>query len=239
MPELTSNTVSGEETTGQQETPKPVIGSENSQASSTSELSPEMVSALSKALTPNIEDIVKRAVQSTKDKRFSDLEKNASAMQKVLTLLNDNGVQIPPAVAQNLRMSELEDAINEIRSGNQRQDTGMSGQQVNQEGGFDAQQYVRDLGLDFNDPDVLGLLSGRYANQYHFEAEASKLALRKAKPVEVTDTVLQPLEGQTQSTKVTPAQLLAAYQKEVAPHRGDIAAVSAIQAKYRKAGLQV
>jgi hypothetical protein len=205
-------------------------------ASSPSALTPDQIKAFSDALKPVIEEVVERKVQSSKDKRFSTLERGESVMREVLATLKSQNVAIPRELEQEL---QLKDYIDQRLAGvAPAGDKSMSGAGANQSGNFNVVEELNSLGLSTNDQDVVKLAGGVYRNADHFRAEARLLALKKAKPSSPSDT-LSPAPVGSPIVKPEAIELIGAYKKEVLANRGKKDAVRAIKEKYRAQGVPV
>jgi len=107
----------------------------------------------------------------------------------------------------------------------------------------DTQQMVaaalNEYGLDPKDPYVAGRLAGQtFTTKEQAELFAARIFRDKA--TNQTNQAQQAANVGMQTLGATDtASLFAAYQAEVAPHRGNVMMVSDIQAKYRKQGLNI
>jgi hypothetical protein len=190
--------------------PKPEF-SEPQSASPTSALSTPTIEELLDS--PAFEDKINRMFKRTTDKRFSKLEKGEQTMTEVLAALKEQGATIPEAVE---REYQLTDYINErisqavpVPQGN-----GMPAAPAKVEGQFDSLAVINSFSLDTNDAEVRELLKGKYRNPDHFNAEAAKLALKKAGKPAPSASSSSPLDGGGTST-----QGLSDAEKEVKASR--------------------
>lgn len=191
------------------------------------------------ALRPIIQAEAKKAAQSVKDVRFSELDK----VKELLAQIKESGGTIPPALEQQVQMQDtIRRTLTEMGVAPVT-DKSMSGATgANQKDDFNTVAELQAVGLDTSVPEVLNLVkdlgAGKFRNPDHFRAEAAKLALKLANPGQVTDTATNPPRGQL-PPRQDEAALRAEYQKAVAPLRGNIEAVSQLQAEYRKKGLPI
>jgi hypothetical protein len=164
--------------------------------SPTSALGPDAIAEISKALLPAIEEQIDRKFKSTTDKRFSKLEKGDKALGEILASLEKQGVQIPAEVKREYDIKDyINQRIEEAREVSQPVDNGMSATGTKSDGRFDALKTIKSLNLDVADPDTVALMKGTYHDAYHFEAEAAKLALRKATKPTAQGSGQPPLGG--------------------------------------------
>lgn len=179
-------------------------------ASPTSKLASEQISAFSKEQEAQLEKIVERAVQSTKDKRFSTLEKSESTLKEVLTQLKAANIPIPPEMERDMQLKEYVDQ--RIASVAPVSDKSMSDAGANQQGNLNVIDELKNLKLDTNDPDVIKLASGHYRSPDHFLAEARGLAIRKSSSLPADTVVTAPVGGVT-PTKMSDSEKDAKYTK--------------------------
>lgn len=192
-------------------------------------------------LTPVIEQIVQRTVQSTKDKRISKLEKAVGL--DLLAELDEQGVAIPKDVRTELRLRELEGrGTPQPAQPAQPVDNGMSQQKA---AVTDAIAELQKHGLDTNDAGFLGILRGKYQSRAEFDLAVSRHVVAKLappKPANPADVVQSP---STTQTTVSAGQLQSNYEQErnqIAQNmRGDakVKALSDLKVKYRQAGLSI
>jgi hypothetical protein len=222
--------------TGEVKLPQPSF-SETTPASSTSAFSPENISALSEALKPVIEDAVERKLQSTKDKRFSALEKGESAMKEVLATLKEQGVQLPPKLEQEFQIKEAVDAALKARGVTPEANKSMSADGVGKQGDqFNVIAELNNYGLSTNDPDVVSLVGGRYQNPDQLRLAMANLALKKAKPSTPSATLSAAPVGDAPKPD-TEKEMIGNYQKEMLAAQGRPEQVRQVMAKYKKLGL--
>jgi hypothetical protein len=209
MAEPVKSTVSGES----QDSGVPTPTFSENPASPTSGLSPEAVAELSKALLPQIEDVIDRKFKSTTDKRFSQLEKGKSALKDVLAELKAQGIEIPKDVERDYALRDYIDQAVSERTVPQKVDNGMSTQTAGATGQFDALSVVKTLNLETTDADVINLLKGSYQNHFQFEAEAAKLALRKLTKPAPSGAGSPPMMGGNGATELSDADKAAKFAK--------------------------
>lgn len=102
-------------------------------------------------------------------------------------------------------------------------------------------EVLTEFKLDPKDTFVASQLQGKqFANRTEAEAFAGRVLRDKLSAPSPNPALGATLPGQPAPTGSTnQAELWAQYQAEVTPHRGNVLAVSDIQSKYRKLGLQV
>ena len=212
---------------GQQDTELPSPEFSEAPVSPTSSLTPEAISELSKALTPIIEDTIDRKFKSTTDKRFSKLDKGNAVLTEVLANLKNQGVSIPKEVERDFALRNYIDERLAEREVSSQTGNGIPQSGVSATEQFDAFAVVNSLGLDTNDAEVRSLLSGKYRSTDKFEAEAAKLALRKAAKPTADATSAAPLAGGSSSQPDTAALTgqLAKLQKDPLKNKVQIAAL--------------
>jgi hypothetical protein len=191
--------------------PKPVF-SESGSVGSTSQLSPDAIAELSKALSPMIEDTVNRAVQSTKDKRFSKLDKVTRDME-VLASLKEQGATIPPEVERDYQLRDYVTQQIDSRLASEPSDNGISQSAPKAAGQFDALTVIKSFGLDTGDAEVIKLMSGTYRNTDHFQAEAAKLAYTRASKPAPSAAGTPPLGGGNAQSSLSETEKEAKYIK--------------------------
>ena len=159
---------------GEQELPTPVFSDQG--ASSTSSGADEIVSKL----LPQIEQIIERKVQSTKDKRISEIEKVLGGRDKILAELEASGVDIPKDVRSELRMRDLEERLaQQTQQPAQKRDDGSSTQKA---AVTEAIAELNKYGLQSNDADFIGLLRGNYKTRAEFDLAVSRHVVNKLAP---------------------------------------------------------
>jgi hypothetical protein len=166
-------------------------------ASSTSSGADEIVSKL----LPQLEQIIERKVQSTKDKRFSELEKVLGGRSKILAELESEGVTIPKEVRTQMQIRELEERL----AGQSTQpapvvDNGLSTQKA---AVTEAIAELKKYELDANDAGFIELLRGKYANRAEFDLKVSRYVVGKLapqKPANPADVVQPPARAGAQGS---------------------------------------
>jgi hypothetical protein len=197
----TEENKSGEQVAGQETgLPNPTF-SEQKAVSSPSALTPEAIEAIAKGLSPMIEEQIERKLQSTKDKRFSTLEKGEGLMRETLALLKNNGVAIPKELEQELALKDYVDQ--RLQAVAPKADAGTSAPAQSQTGALNLVQMLAEFGLNANDPDVLKLAGGTYRNVDHLRAEAAALAINKLKTPSPSSTLAPAQKGMTPGTGLT------------------------------------
>jgi len=218
---------------GEQELPTPSFS--DSGASSTSSGADEIVSKL----LPQLEQIIERKVQSTKDKRISEIEKVLGGRDKILAELEASGVEIPKDVRSELRMRDLEERLTQqTQQPASKRDDGSSTQKV---AVTEAIAELNKYGLDSNDAGFIGLLRGKYANRAEFDLAVTKHVVSKLAPQQPPSPA-----GMVQSPAATRAStpsndaLTSQYKKDMLDARGKGNSFgNAIKEKYRSQGLDV
>jgi len=220
---------------GDQELPTPEFS--ESGVSSTSTGADEIVSKL----TPILEQIVERKVQSVKDKRFSEIEKALGGRAKLLAELEGAGVSIPKEVQSELRLRELEERI--AQTSTQPAQVSDAGPSQQKAAVTEAIAELKKYDLDPNDAGFIELLRGKYANRAEFDLKVSHYVVGKLvpqKPANPADVVQSPARaGATEKSVET---LTTEYQNEMlAAPRGRAGATvrAELKAKYQKQGVPV
>jgi hypothetical protein len=203
--------------------------------SSTSGGADEIVSKL----LPQLEQIIERKVQSTKDKRISEIEKVLGGRSKILAELEEAGVPITKEVRAEMRIRELEERLNQPQS--QPAPASVDGSTQQKAAVTEAIAKLSEYGLSSNDPAFIELLRGKYANRDAFDKAVLSHVVTKIappKPANPADVVQSPARaGATEKSKEA---LQSDYLKEMAGARGKGYQVGdAIKEKYRKQGLNV
>lgn len=117
-----------------------------------------------KALAKEVAALLRPEFQSMKDKRIAKLEK---AVGIDISELEEMGVPIPESVKTEARFRRLEAQAAPVQEVSQGSGTTQDSDRVS--------QVIKEAGLDASRPEVVRLLSGKYRNIDHFEAEAYKL----------------------------------------------------------------
>ena len=194
----------------------------------------ELKATLDKALAKlDAQDGEIRALKSGKDKAVDRLTKDVGPMKETLEKLAKYlGVD-----EEKIRSAEREMIIDELyaeKFGGRQPEQPANGMAASQGKAVDA-SIVKELGLDENDPDVAKVLRESGPDPL----KLAKVAVSKAK-TPAPDPSGAPAMG-TPPALPTDGQeaLAAAYSKEVASLRGNVLAVSQLQAKYRQKGLKI
>jgi len=193
---------------GEQELPTPSFS--DSGGSSTSSGADEIVSKL----LPQLEQIIERKVQSTKDKRISEIEKVLGGRDKILAELEASGVEIPKDVRSELRMRDLEERLSQqaVQPAKVRDD----GSSTQKAAVTDAIAELNKYGLDPNDAGFIGLLRGKYTNRAEFDLAVSKHVVNKLAPQPAPSPAgLTQAPAAARSTN-SGNDIIAAYEKELA-----------------------
>lgn len=193
----TDNQLESSQPGEQGDLPTPEIS--ESGASSTSSGADEIVSKL----LPQLEQMIERKVQSTKDKRISEIEKVLGGRSKILAELESEGVNIPKDVRTQMQIRELEERLAQ-QTGQPAPvvDNGLSTQKA---AVTDAIAKLTEYGLSSNDPAFIELLRGKYQNKDAFDKAVlghvvGKLAPQK--PANPADVVQPPARaGATEKSK--------------------------------------
>lgn len=222
--------------TGEAELPTPTF-------SETSDGSPSAdADAIVSKLQPLIESLVERKVQSTKDKRFSDIEKVLGGRLGLLAELEALGQEIPKEVRSEMRFRELEERLNQTPQPAPVRDDGSSRQKA---AVTDAISELQKYGLDPNDASFIELLRGKYANRAEFDLSIQRHIVNRLappKPASPAGVTQAPATAAPRGEK-TAEQLEEDYQKEAGAilqkKTGDerIRAIANLKQKYRGLGL--
>ena len=179
-----------------------------------------------------VKDEVGKAVQSSKDRRFDKIEKTLSDYQPVLEKVKERLSPEDFATLQrDLEWEEMKRRTGLLTSTSPTEQVGNQQATAAQP----KSDVVKELGLDENDPDVAKVLRESGPDPL----KLAKVAVSKAK-TPAPDPSGAPAMG-TPPALPTDGQeaLAAAYSKEVASLRGNVLAVSQLQAKYRQKGLKI
>jgi hypothetical protein len=170
-------------------------------ASPTSAASPELISAISQALVPTIEEVIERKFKSTTDKRFSKLEKGDSVLKEVLATLKSQNVAIPPEVERDFQIREyIDERLKTVvpEQGKSIPEAGTSQAQTN----FDIVSELKSFDLDANDPAVLKIVSTQHRNPDHLRADLATFALGQSKQTP-SETLSAAPTGGAKTSKLT------------------------------------
>lgn len=214
--------------TGEPELPTPTF-SDQPGASSTSADADAIVSKL----LPQLESIIERKVQSTKDKRISQIEKALGGRLDLLAELESEGVTIPKEVRSELRIRELEERL--TQAAQQPAPVRDAGPSQPKAAAADAITELQKYELDPNDAGFIEVLRGKYTNREAFDLAVTRYIvakLRPTKPASPADVVQAPAKGGATNDV---NGVIADYERELkAIPRGNTNAVSNLRAKYRK-----
>jgi hypothetical protein len=210
--------------TGNQDLPTPEF-SDQPGASSTSADADAIVSKL----LPQLEQLIERKVQSTKDKRISQIEKALGGRLDLLAELEEQGVSIPKDVRTEMQIRELQERINQPASEQPApaRDTGLSHPK---QAVTDAITELQKYELDTNDAAFIELLRGKYANREAFDLKVQQhivSKLKPQKPASIADVVQAPAKGGAAGNKEETSVLvdkLAQYQKFPSKYKAEIEA---------------
>ena len=177
-----------------------------------------------------IKEEVGRATQSTKDKRFSEIEKKLGDFQPVLERFKD--LVSPEKLKEIERDLLFEDMKQRVY--------GQTGETVSagnaQAPAVNAAQVFSSKGLDVNDPRVAVALNKTYSN-----ATDAELAAYKLKESIQSSPSPTPAQSATPlgSAPVAPdaSALKQSYIQEVTAARGNKSLIRGIQQKYQQQGL--
>lgn len=180
--------------TGNQELPTPEFSEQAT--SSTSSGADEIVSKL----LPHLEQIIERKVQSTKDKRISEIEKVLGGRSKILAELQAAGVEVPKDVLTDMRLRELEEQRTDPTT--QRETVSDNGLSQQRTAVTEAIAELEKYELDQNDSAFLELLRGKYQNRAAFDLAVQRHIVNKLKPTKpanLADVVQAPASARNHS----------------------------------------
>lgn len=181
--------------------------------------------AIVSKLTPILEQLVDRKVQSVKDKRFSEIEKVLGGRSKLLAELEASGVEISKDVRSELRMRDLEEQLSQQPARpTQVSDAGPSQQR---QAVTEAVAELTRYGLSSNDPQFIELLRGQYSNPDAFKAKVTGYVLGKVAPQpppSPAGLVQSPAASTSKGNDVGPLIAeLSVWQKEPTKYKAQIA----------------
>ena len=203
-----------------------------------SSTSTDNADAIVSKLTPILEALIEKKVQSTKDKRFSRLEQALGGRLDMLAELENEGVTIPKDLKSDMRVRDLEERLTQLTTP-QPAPVVDAGTSTTRQAVTDAVAELKNHNLDPNDADFIDLLRGNYSNRDAFDNKVARYVLGKVSPhpaspagvVQSAATGGQPVKGRE--------ALKADYVKELQAVRGSKASVKAVQAKFKAQGLDV
>jgi hypothetical protein len=217
---------------GEQELPTPSFSDQAT--SSTSTGADEIVSKL----LPQLEQMIERKVQSTKDKRISEIEKALGGRSKILAELEEAGVPITKEVRAEMRIRELEERLTQPPTQPaQAVDAGPSTQKA---AVTDAIATLKRHELDPNDPAFIELLRGKYANRDAFDKAVLGHVVTKLappKPANPADVVQAP--ARAGATEKSVDALTDEYKQKVKAARGNRSEISRLRGEYAGKGVNV
>ena len=184
-------------------------------------------------LTPILEQLVERKVQSTKDKRLSKIEKALGGRLDLLAELEEAGVEIPKETRTEMRLRELEEQ--RTQSSTQPAPVRVDGSTQQKAAVTEAIAELNKYGLSSDDADFLNLLRGQYSNRAAFDLEVQRHIVKKIappKPANPADVVQSPATGKADS-----GDLMVEYQNRAQKVRGN--ALIELKMEYRKKGLDI
>jgi hypothetical protein len=188
-------------------------------------------------LLPQLEQIIERKVQSTKDKRISEIEKVLGGRSKILAELEEAGVPITKEVRAEMRIRELEERLNQPQS--QPAPASVDGSTQQKAAVTEAIAKLSEYGLSSNDPAFIELLRGKYANRDAFDKAVLSHVVTKIappKPANPADVVQSPARGGAQSVDAgkLSAELNQLYKNPSAP--GAMQRIAEIGKQLKEAG---
>jgi hypothetical protein len=226
--------VSGQ--SGESELPTPTF-SDQAPSSPSSD-----VDAIVSKLTPILESLVEKKVQSTKDKRFSQIEKVLGGRLDLLAELEGRGVQIPAEVRTQMEIQDLRDQITQPKP-DQPAPVRDDGSSQQRQAVTEAIAELTKYSLNSNDPAFIDVLRGQYRDRASFDLAVNKYILgRVAQPQTIASpaTIVQPPVTSRAVGERSKDQLQADYETErnriAASMKGDgkIRALTELKTKYRE-----
>lgn len=159
--------------------------------------------AIVSKLTPILEQLVERKVQSTKDKRLSKIEKALGGRLDLLAELEEMGQDIPKEVRSEMRLRELEERLAQPSTQPaQVRDDGSSQQKAAL---AEAIAELNKYGLDPNDAGFIELLRTKHPSRDAFDAKVQRYIVGKVAPQKTAnpaDVVQGAATGGAQSKSV-------------------------------------
>jgi len=168
---------SGSESSGSVGVPTPQI-SQNSSDQPSSSATPFNEDALIEKLTTRLEDVVERKLQSTKDKRFKNLEgyeEAAPTLKKFKEYLDKSGGDVDKAS----REMQIDQLIASRGGGGSPAPTGAQRSETVDE--TKVADILNEAGVKFDDPDVVAWGKKTYASAGDAYHSLTRLATRKLK----------------------------------------------------------
>ena len=215
----------------------------NKDVSPTSNLTPEQIGEFSKALRPIIEETVSRTLQSTKDKRFSTLERSTNAIMETLAELKAAGATIPPEVEreyQNRQYIEERIAAATRPSAQQSNDSGLSKDSALAQ----ANSILDKFGIEKNDPQLAALwLSKKYADSpegyIQMLSDVTDLAAKRVRQPKPLPGQEPALPGKVPATTLGQDALRGEYDAAAKTLVGNPEAIARLRSEYRAKGLNI
>ena len=177
-----------------------------------------------------VETTIEKKLQSQKDRRFDKIEKTLGDFQPVLEKVKDL-----------LTPEQLEKVQRDLEWEEMKRRTGLTPTSPTPQVGDQRAAAVepksdiaKELGLDENDPEVAAVL-----REGADPLKLAKVAIAKANKPTPSPTGAPGMVTPPAAPVDDQAALMTAYQKEVAGLRGNVLAVSQLQAKYRQKGLRI
>lgn len=213
-----------------QELPTPEFS--ESGDSSTSTGAEDIVSKL----LPQLEQIIERKVQSTKDKRISEIEKVLGGRNKILAELESEGVTIPKEVRTQMQIRELEERL--AGQSTQPAPASVDGSTLQKAAVTEALAELKENGLTTDDPAFIEILRGQYQSREAFDLKVQKYIngkLKPQKPANPADVVLSPATTPAASSGDTAAKIARLAQLQLQPTKNK-AEIAQLAAELDKAG---
>jgi hypothetical protein len=203
---------------GEPELPIPTFSETGASSTSTD------ADAIVSKLTPILEQIVERKVQSVKDKRFSEIEKALGGRAKMLAELEEMGTEIPKDVRSELRIRDLEERLTQASP--QPVQVGDNGLSQQKAAVTDAIAELNKYDLDSNNAGFIEILRGKYPNREAFDLNVQRYVVSKLapqKPANPADVVQSPVTaGATGNNAADKIAQLQQLQKTPTRNRAQI-----------------
>lgn len=229
---------------GESELPTPTF---SEQASSPT--SPDADSIVRQVLA-QVEPLIDRKVQSTKDKRLSKIERALGGRLDLLEELEGEGVTVPPEVKTQMQIRDLQDRLSQPQS---QPETPMP---ARDDGSSTQRQAVNEAVAELTkynltpDAQFIELCRGRYSDRASFDLAVKGYILGRVAPTQSPTppspaTITQAASTTPAHGKKSPAELRTEYDNKIRKiaqtQKGDakIKAITDLKAEYREAGLEV
>lgn len=181
--------------------------------------------ALAKEVAELLMPEIDRKIQSTKDKRIAQLEKQYGSLSE----LEELGVSIPENVKQEYRLRQIESKLQApVQASSQGRGENPDGAQ--------ALAVLNELELDTRSPEVAALMGGKFKDITHFTAEAAKLKVRQLKAPNPTPAQAPAAQGQTPHSPDEEAERKALIAKVQVWQRNPSAHKQELGEAYKKLG---